>query len=97
MSVYRIIECLEDNGLLHRVLSTGKVKKCAMDHHEDDCHLPQRDHCHHLLLCSGCGKVEEVHCPGFEDVVKSVASATKFLIQQHRLEFSGLCPACQKN
>lgn len=94
VSVYRILECLETHHLIHRILSSGKVRKCQLEN-EDHCHLEQEDHCHHLLLCSKCGKIEEVHCPGFDELVNKLEKQSKFKIVTHNLEFTGLCVKCQ--
>lgn len=94
VSVYRILECLEEHRLIHRVLSTGKVRKCQLDH-EDDCQLHQDDHCHHLLICDKCNRIEEVHCPGTEALVKDVEHHSKFTIHRHNIEFFGICESCQ--
>src|SRR3989338_4753007 len=48
VSIYRIIDCLEKNGLVHKVLSTNKVKKCKLKN-EDTCKKHEDNHCHHLL------------------------------------------------
>lgn len=95
VSVYRILDCLEENHLIHRILSTGKVKKCQLDHHEDTCELHQADHCHHLLICQSCGHIEEVHCPGLPDIIKTLSQHTGFQIQRHNLEFFGQCQKCR--
>lgn len=94
VSVYRILDCLEENHLIHRVLLTGKVRKCQLEQ-EDDCHLPQSDHCHHLLLCRVCGSVEEIHCLGLDDLVREVSQQTDFQVDHHHLEFMGRCRRCQ--
>ncbi|MEB3285918.1 MAG: Fur family transcriptional regulator [Vampirovibrionales bacterium] len=94
VSIYRILDCLEENHLIHRVISSGKVRKCALDQ-EEACALEQHDHCHHFLVCEQCGQIEEVHCPGTEALVGALQNSTRFLIKSHRMEFSGLCPSCQ--
>lgn len=94
VSVYRILQTLEENDLVHRVLSTGKFKKCDLAP-EHACHRPQAQHCHHNLVCRACGRIEEVHCPGMELVEQALArEAGGFRIEGHRLEFTGLCAAC---
>ena len=92
-SIYRILDCLEENQLIHRVLTTGKVKKCALEH-EEACTLHQEEHCHHMLLCQKCNKVEEVHCPGVQTLVAELEKRSGFRIQSHNMEFLGLCAAC---
>lgn len=94
VSVYRVLSCLEEAGLIHRIMPTGKVTKCQLDH-EDHCELDTPHHCHHLMICRGCGAVEEVHCPDMSQVVANLGKRTQFLIEGHNLEFNGLCPACQ--
>lgn len=94
VSIYRILDCLEENHLVHRVLTTGKVRRCDLEH-EDHCDLEQADHCHHNLVCRACGAIQEVHCPGVETIVTDVAKRSGFQIDKHHLEFSGLCHQCQ--
>ena len=95
VSVYRILTTLEENDLVHRVIATGKFRLCALGP-EDACQHEVAQHCHHNLVCRGCGRVEEVHCPGMERVEAALAGQTTFKIETHRLEFSGLCEACQR-
>ena len=93
VSIYRILECLEENHLIHRILTSGKVHKCNLED-EEDCHLEQEDHCHHNLICRSCGAIEEVHCPGLSPLEKDLAQQAGFTIEAHHLEFSGLCRKC---
>jgi Fur family ferric uptake transcriptional regulator len=93
VSVYRILECLEENKLIHRVLTTGKVSKCALEP-EEQCKMHQSEHCHHLLICQQCEAIEEVHCPGTSALVKEVEKQSNFRIQSHNMEFFGLCANC---
>lgn len=93
VSVYRVLECLEENALIHRVLSTGKVRKCSLQH-EDQCELSQDEHCHHLLICEQCNAIEEIHCPGTEVLIKAVEQQSQFTIKSHNIEFLGICPTC---
>lgn len=94
VSVYRILECLDEQGLIHRVLSTGKVKKCLLEA-ESQCQLHQKEHCHHLLICQQCNRIEETHCPGISAMVKKLEKQINFQIQAHHLEFTGLCGNCR--
>lgn len=93
VSIYRIINCLEENQLVHRVLATGKVLKCQLEP-EEDCRLEQSSHCHHLLICQNCGKIDEIHCLEVSPLIKQLEKETAFKIQAHNLEFLGLCPRC---
>ncbi len=93
VSVYRILQCLEENRLVHRVLTSGKVKKCMLEH-EEQCSLAQEEHCHHLLICKACDAIEEVHCPGTRVLVDALEAQSRFKIQSHNMEFIGLCAQC---
>lgn len=94
VGVYRTLETLLQSGLVHRMASSGRFHKCQLGP-EDDCQRHQRDHCHHTLSCRACGHVEEVHCPGIDLISQVLSAQTHFLIEDHTLEFSGLCSACQ--
>ncbi|MBY0449445.1 MAG: transcriptional repressor [Cyanobacteria bacterium] len=93
VSVYRIIETLEKHHLIHRLLSSSKVQKCRLSP-ESSCDKHQSDHCHHLLVCSECHTVSEVHCPGANDLVQAVQQAAHFQITSHAIEFYGVCGSC---
>lgn len=94
VSIYRILQTLEENDLAHRVLTSGKYRKCHLAP-EEDCHRHQLQHCHHNLVCRQCGRIDEVHCPGMDLIEQALAAQSRFLIEAHALEFSGLCEACQ--
>ncbi|MBK8189250.1 MAG: transcriptional repressor [Vampirovibrionales bacterium] len=93
VSVYRILERLEESHLIHRLMGSGKALKCAIDdaapaHHDSS-------GCHHLLICQGCHSVEEVACPGVDAVSASAARLNRFRVRAHQMEFLGLCAQCQ--
>jgi Fe2+ or Zn2+ uptake regulation protein len=99
VTVYRILECLEEQGLIHRLTgsgpNSGKVMRCQLGD-ESACEHHGHHHCHHVLVCQQCQRVEEVHCHGMEGVVAQVGTETGFAINHHTLEFTGVCPDCQK-
>ena len=51
---------------------------------------------HHHLICSDCGKVVDFPGCKLEEAQQSLSRQTGFRINDHRLEFIGLCQACQK-
>ncbi len=93
-SVYRVLDCLDQLGLIHRVLSSGKVVKCRLDD-EATCNLEQDNHCHHLMVCNKCGHIQEAHCPEAMQVIEQLPPRHGFAITGHHLEFTGLCQQCQ--
>ena len=79
VSVYRILDCLAEHGLVHGLggeftglgpketpsgRGPGAVKfQKCQIGDETSCHHKQADHCHHFLRCERCHGVTEVHCP----------------------------------
>ena len=86
VSIYRTLETLETNALAHRISSLGGYLPCRLEDHPG---------CHHHLICSGCGTVAEVDCPGMAAVERAAAAESGFLIQRHLVEFVGLCASCK--
>ena len=85
-SVYRSLDVLGQLGLVSRI------------HEEPGCHryiaCPTQHH--HHLICSECGRVEELtECP-LDQWTKSVSQSTHFDIWEHRLELVGRCQRCQE-
>ena len=87
VSIYRTLDTLEENGLAHRVSFLGGYLACRLEHDAG---------CHHHLICRACQKVVEVHCPGMAAVERGAAADSQFRIEQHLVEFVGLCPECQQ-
>ena len=46
---------------------------------------------HHHILCSECGKIENIDLCVIEDIKK----LTNYQITDHIMEFSGICPECK--
>jgi Fur family zinc uptake transcriptional regulator len=90
ITVYRIFDCLEKNGLIHRILSSGKFVKCSIAphtaHHQSNC-------CHHIAICDGCGTTREIHC---HDPIH-IPPISDMIITGHRLELIGRCTLCQES
>jgi Fe2+ or Zn2+ uptake regulation protein len=90
-SVYRNLVVLEEAGVVHRVLGTDEFARWELT--ED-----LAGH-HHHLICSSCGRVDDV--PASAGLERSVAAAaaeitrtTGFTTQQHRIDLVGLCRDC---
>lgn len=86
VTVYRTLSLLTELGYVSRI------------HQEDGCHGYVRSgqgHSHHLV-CSQCQQAVEF--PGADDLVELInrlERRTGFVVQDHMLELSGLCPSCQ--
>lgn len=85
-TVFRTLDLLVDLGVLgrvHRPEGGHAYVLCARDHH------------HHHAICSRCGLVVTLSgCP-ISSEAERAAEAAGFRLQGHRLEYYGLCLACQ--
>jgi len=86
VSVYRILSCLEENGIVHKIHTSGGYVKCHLH--------PDADACHHYLLCRACGRVEEIPCSGLEAIERDIREAAGFRVEAHNIELTGVCAAC---
>ena len=83
-TVYRTLGVLRDTGLI-RELHFGK----AQGRYE----LERGPH--HHVVCSECGRIEDVPASTFADLADRARAATRYDVKEHRLEFVGVCPKCR--
>ena len=93
MSVYRILDFLEQQLLVHRLSTSNKYVSCA--------HITC-DHKHfqttHFLLCEGCSSVEEVDATQeASDALEQMAKTVGFKLTTQQFELSGSCTTCQNS
>lgn len=85
-SLYRILNQLANVGLLRKNIYQNGITyyESANDSHR------------HFIICSSCGKIQQVsHCP-IENITKKIEQDTGYIVGSHTLEFKGICPDCQK-
>lgn len=86
-TVYRTLELLEQIGVLRKMdFGDGRSRYEITD---DE---PNR-HCH--LVCSHCGKIQEVEYDLLADAEAAIRERTGFKIRDHETKFYGLCTECQ--
>ena len=89
MSVYRILEFLQDEHLVHRLDLANKYVACAHIAGEQDHEVPQ------FLICQLCQRVKEV---GISDsVVRSLRRNVRdagFELESPQLEINCICETC---
>lgn len=86
VTAYRIAESFERAGLIRHVdLRAGK----AFYEFSDRAH-------HHHIVCTDCGKIEDVETCVPEVVSRSVVAQSRSFtsITSHALEFFGVCKTC---
>ncbi len=85
-TVYRILESFVEKEIVSPV--TLEYSKHLLYE------LKHETHAHHLI-CLSCKKVIHVHnCP-LESFEKQMGDQYDFKVKNHKLEFYGLCSACQ--
>jgi Fur family ferric uptake transcriptional regulator len=86
VSVYRTLEKLELLGLIQRV------------HRQEKCHAyiaAPKGH-EHLLVCRSCGRVSFFQGDDLDNLVHGVEQETGYRVQEHWLQFIGICEECQQ-
>lgn len=84
-TVYRALDFLLAQGLIHRVERLSAFVSCLGDEHE---HRAQ------FLICGGCGQVTEIEDHGVEAALAQAAGRTGFTVRSATVEAEGLCAAC---
>lgn len=85
-TVYRNLEMLEDLTL---------VKKLGLNKASFFYELVTNRPHHHHAICRNCGKVEDFESIS-EKFVNEISKFSRFKVEDHNLEFFGVCRSCQK-
>lgn len=90
MSVYRILDFLAEQSLVHKLDSANKYIACS---HLSCCHTHQIPQ---FLICETCNSVTEivVNQAVMEELTSSV-SKTGFKLSNQQIELKGFCKDCQ--
>lgn len=87
-TVYRSLKVLGDLGMVQRFDFGDGVARFELVAEGEDGH-------HHHLICTRCGRVVELDECFLDEIEGRIAAANGFRAVTHKLEFFGLCPACQ--
>jgi Fur family zinc uptake transcriptional regulator len=85
-TVYRALEFLLDQGLVHRVESRNAFFGCTR---------PGEKHVFEILLCTACGRAAEVPGDRVTRAVKTSAAELGFEVDRQTVEVTGRCRDCQ--
>lgn len=92
-TVYRALDFLLSQGLIHRIERMSAFIGCA---HRLECHHGHGcGHRAQFLICSGCGAVSEVEDSEISHAIESAAKKTGFVPHQSTVEIEGLCASCK--
>ena len=84
-TVYRVLEFLQQQHILHRIESNNSYIVCLH---------PEEPHQSQILLCTQCGVASEVHDDDVVGAVNACAKQYHFKIDQGITEIRGLCSKC---
>ncbi len=87
-TVYRALEFLLQQGLVHRLACSNTYLACAH---------PHRPHAALFLVCKRCGHTQEVYTESVLGAVKTCADQFGFSVEHTTVEVSGLCKRCEEH
>jgi len=86
MAVYRALEFLMDNGLVHRLASLNAFIGCA--------HMGEDHHAAQFLICRVCGTTAELESAPLTRALTQAVNEHGFSVDSQVVEISGVCPHC---
>ena len=86
-TVYRALDFLLEEGLIHRINSLNAFIGCP---------APKQKHQSHFLICESCSIAVELDNPGLNEHILGLAHAAGFTVNSHSIEINGMCSSCQK-
>jgi Fur family zinc uptake transcriptional regulator len=85
-TVYRALDFLLENGLVHRIESLNGYVGCGE---------PGAAHAGQFLICRDCQATAELDDPAIARMIAKKAEALGFSPGRQTIEVTGLCPACR--
>jgi Fur family ferric uptake transcriptional regulator len=85
-SIYRILEELDEIGVIQRVEIGGGMSRFEPVRRG-------RGH-HHHLVCDRCGRLEPFSDEGLERAIKRVSERVALDVSEHEVVLHGACSAC---
>ncbi len=88
-TVYRTINLFIELDILNQIQFRDGVKRVELSHDFGGSH-------HHHLVCERCGEILEFEECGLNTVQRLAEAKHQFDVQDHQLEFFGLCHRCKE-
>ena len=85
-TVYRALEFLLDQGLVHKIESLNAFVGCDR---------PEERHISQFLICMSCKAAVELNDPAITQAVEASAQQSGFSLNRLTIEAQGLCAACR--
>ena len=87
-TVYRALEFLQEQGLVHKIERLAAFVGCLDDH------PPSHTHNAQFLICRTCGNVIEIEDAALSAALFEAAARAGFTVSRATVEAEGLCGAC---
>lgn len=86
-TVYRALDFLIGQGLVHRLESLNAFVGCPH---------PGQDHDYQFLICDSCGTVAEIASPAVRAALAEHAASLGFAVKRQTIEVHGTCKTCAR-
>jgi Fur family transcriptional regulator, zinc uptake regulator len=86
-TIYRALDFLIEQGLIHRVESLNAFVGCSCSGHQ---------HEQLLLICNNCQEVEERSAPEVMQALSREIKQANFIVYSKTIEIHGICEECAK-
>lgn len=85
-TVYRALEFLLEQGLIHRINTLNAYIGCTR---------PSKDHANNFLICQHCGVAIEFSANTLQEHINRTAGELGFTIKSQAIELVGSCERCE--
>ncbi len=93
-TVYRALDFLLEQGLIHRVERLSAFVGCVT-HGANEHGAEEHDHAAQFLICRRCGQVTEIEDRALAHALAEAAGRAGFTVGKATIEAEGLCAACR--
>ena len=87
ITIYRALDFLREQGLVHRIESRNAFIACVHNHESGDPVV--------FLICERCGAVGEAASAAVADTIRNASRAAGFTPKTPVIEISGICAHCK--
>ncbi len=85
-TVYRALDFLQEQGLVHKIESLNAYMGCGN---------PEESHSGQFFICNDCGSVAELDDADISGLIQKKAKGFGFLINDEMIEIKGRCQECR--
>jgi len=88
-TVYRTLILLDSMEIVYKIDLDDNCARYELNRKKED-------HRHHHLICTICGKVQEVEEDLLDSLELEIKKKKNFTVHNHRVKFYGICGECAK-